>query len=58
MNSVRSNVKLKGQMNLEFDEFAIHGKLMKGEESNETKSSDLELYSERYPIFKISEILD
>ena len=42
MNSARSNVKLKDQMNSKFDEFAIHGKLMK-EESNETKSSDLEL---------------
>ena len=29
MNSAQSNVKLKGQMNSEFDEFAIHGKLMK-----------------------------
>ena len=29
MNSPWSNVKLKGQMNSEFDEFAIHGKLMK-----------------------------
>ena len=29
MNSPRSNVKLEGQINLEFDEFAIHEKLMK-----------------------------
>ena len=29
MNSAWSNVKLKSQMNWEFDEFAIHGKLMK-----------------------------
>ena len=29
MNSPRSNVKLKGQINSEFDEFAIDGKLMK-----------------------------
>ena len=29
MNSPRSNVKLEGQMNSEFDEIAIHGKLMK-----------------------------
>ena len=29
MNSPWSNVKLEGQMNSEFDEFAIHGKLMK-----------------------------
>ena len=29
MSNARSNVKLKGQMNSEFDEFAIHGKLMK-----------------------------
>ena len=29
MNSPRSNVKLKGQINSEFDEFAIHGKLRK-----------------------------
>ena len=29
MNSPWSNVKLKGQMNSEFDEFAIHGKMMK-----------------------------
>ena len=27
MNSPRPNVKLEGQMNSEFDEFAIHGKL-------------------------------
>ena len=26
MNSAESNVKLKGQMNSEFDEFVIHGK--------------------------------
>ena len=25
MNSARSNVKFKGQMNSKFDEFAIHG---------------------------------
>ena len=31
MNSARSNVKLKGQMNSEFDEFAMHGNLMKRE---------------------------
>ena len=31
MNSPSSNVKLEGQMNSEFDEFAIHGKLMKRE---------------------------
>ena len=29
MNSPWSNIKLKGQMNSEFDEFAIHWKLMK-----------------------------
>ena len=29
MNSPWSNVKLKGEMNSEFDEIAIHGKLMK-----------------------------
>ena len=29
MNSPRSNVKLKGQMNSEFTQFAIHVKLMK-----------------------------
>ena len=29
MNSPRSNVKLMGQMNSEFDEFAIHGKMIK-----------------------------
>ena len=28
MNSPWSNVKLEGQMNSEFDEFAIQGKLM------------------------------
>ena len=28
MNSARSNIKLEGQMSLEFDEFAIHGKLI------------------------------
>ena len=31
MNSAWSNIKLEGQMNLEFDEFAIHGKLIKRE---------------------------
>ena len=35
-------------MIMEFHEFSIHRKLMK------LKSSDLELRSERYPIFKIS----
>ena len=29
MKDEKSSVKLMGQMNLEFDEFAIHGKLMK-----------------------------
>ena len=29
MNNAQSNVKLKGQMNSEFDEFAIHEKLIK-----------------------------
>ena len=29
MNSARSNVKLNGQINSEFDEFATHGNLMK-----------------------------
>ena len=29
MNNPWSNVKLEGQMKSEFDEFAIHGKLMK-----------------------------
>ena len=29
MNSPRSNVKLKGQMNLELNEFGIHENLMK-----------------------------
>ena len=29
MNSPWSNVKLEGQMKSEFDEFAIHGNLMK-----------------------------
>ena len=29
MSSAWSNVKLKGQMNSEFDEFTIHEKLMK-----------------------------
>ena len=36
MNNVRSNVKLKGQMNSDFNEFAIHESWWK-EESNETK---------------------
>ena len=31
MNSAWSNVKLKDQMNSEFDEFAIDGKLIKRE---------------------------
>ena len=39
MNSPRSNVKLEGQMNLEFDEFAIQGKLMKIEiQRNQNKA--------------------
>ena len=29
MNNARSNVKLKGQMNSEFDEFSIHINMMK-----------------------------
>ena len=29
MNSAQSNVKLRGQMISEFDEFSIHEKLMK-----------------------------
>ena len=55
MNSGRSNVKLRGQIILEFYEFAIY-------EIDETRnplkleSSDSDLRSERYPIFKIKKI--
>ena len=42
----------------EFDEFAIHGKLMKEEIQWNKKSGKLELKSKRYPFFKISKISD
>ena len=35
--------QIEGQMNSEFNEFAIHGKLMKREIQKKLKSSDLEL---------------
>ena len=57
MNSARSNVKLKGQMNLEFDEFPV-GKAYEIRNGMKPKSSDLQIYPERYPIFKISKNLD
>ena len=51
-----SNVKLKGQMNLEFDEFAIHGKLMKiGIQRNQNQV--IWNYNQR-DIFKISNFSD
>ena len=56
MNSARSNVKVKGQMNSEFDEYPQ--KADERRNSMKPKSNDLELQLERYPIFKISKILD
>ena len=53
MNSPRSNVKLEGQMNSEFDEFAIHGKLKKrGIPWNQNQV--IWNYNKRDTIFKIS----
>ena len=43
MNSPRSNVKLKGQMNSEFDEFSIHRKADENKNPMKSKSSDLKL---------------
>ena len=40
-------------MIMEFDEFSIHGKLMK-QEIMKLESSDSDLISERYPYFKIN----
>ena len=55
MNSPRSNVKLKGQMNSEFNEFAIHGKLMKiGIQRNKNKV--IWNYSQRGILFSKSAI--
>ena len=42
-------------MIMEFDEFAIHGKLMK---SMKLESSDSDLRSKRYSYFKISKNLN
>ena len=55
MNSPRSNVKLMGQMNSEFDEFAIHGKLMKIE-IQRNQNEVIWNYNQRNIIFSKSEI--
>ena len=55
MNSPWSNVKLKGQLNSEFDEFAIHGKLMKiGIQRNQNQV--IWNYNQRDILFSRSEI--
>ena len=43
MNSARSNVKLKGQMKSEFDEFINPQKADEKRNTMKVKSSDLEL---------------
>ena len=50
MNSPRSNVKLKGQINSEFNEFAIHGKLMKIE-IQRNQNQVIWNYNQRYILF-------
>ena len=47
--------QIGGQMNLEFDEFAIHGKLIK---RGIPISSYLELDSKKYTKFKMSDFSD
>ena len=54
MNSAWSNVKLRGQMISEFDEFATR----KADETRnrmKLESSDSKLESKRYPCLKINE---
>ena len=55
MNSPRSNVKLEGQMNSEFDEFAIHGKLRK-RGINWNQNQVIWNYNKRDILFSTSEI--